>query len=67
MHIIPARIHGSLDIGNVIFDTDFKVKAIIDWKHELNGDPMADLAYFLMVCLEPSPSLAGCKLLLPGI
>jgi aminoglycoside phosphotransferase (APT) family kinase protein len=62
-----TRIHGSLDIGNVIFDVNFKVKAIIDWKYELNGDPMADLAYFLMVCLEPSPSLAGCKLLLPGI
>jgi hypothetical protein len=26
---------------------------------------MADLAYFLMVCLPPSPSLAGCKLLVP--
>ena len=63
---ISARIHGSLDIGNVIFDVNFEVKAIIDWKYKLNGDPMVDLAYFLMVCLPPSPSLAECKLLLPG-
>ena len=47
------------------------MKAIIDWKYELNGDPMMDLACFLMVFLNPSDynmsgKFTGSKLILPG-
>ena len=69
--LYSARIHGSLDIGNVIFDENFDVKAIIDWKYELNGDPMMDLACLLMVFLSPSDYnmagyFKGSKLILPS-
>ena len=32
----------------------FNVKAIVDWKYGKNGDPMSDVAYFLMMFLNPS-------------
>jgi aminoglycoside phosphotransferase (APT) family kinase protein len=37
----------------VIFDDQFNVKAIVDWKWDKNGDPMVDVAYFCMMFLRP--------------
>ena len=35
--------------------TQFNVKAILDWKRSCYGDPLSDVAYFLMpVFLRPS-------------
>ena len=30
------------------------MKAIVDWKYGKNGDPMSDVAYFMMMFLNPS-------------
>jgi aminoglycoside phosphotransferase (APT) family kinase protein len=46
-------IHGDMSISNVIFDDQFNVKAIVDWKYIKNGDPMVDVAYFCMMFLRP--------------
>ena len=32
----------------------YNVKAILDWKHHTNGDPMVDVGYFLMMFIQPS-------------
>ena len=43
----------------------YNVIAVVDWKYKTNGDPMADLGYFLMMFLKPkglkelTPLLAG--------
>ena len=30
------------------------MKAIVDWKYGKNGDPMSDVAYLMMIFLNPS-------------
>ena len=37
----------------------YNVKAILDWKHHTNGDPMVDVGYFLMMFIQPS-QYQGC-------
>ena len=47
-----------------------RVKAIVDWKWKLNGDPLSDVANFTMMFLQPEEvghrfrRLAGHELLL---
>ena len=42
----------------------YNVKAVVDWKYKTNGDPMADLGYFLMMFLKPK-EIKGLKKLTP--
>jgi aminoglycoside phosphotransferase (APT) family kinase protein len=58
-------IHGDMTISNVIFDDEYNVIAVVDWKYKTNGDPMADLGYFLMMFLKPK-GIKGLEKLLAG-
>ena len=31
----------------------YNVKAIVDWKWDMNGDPLTDVANFTMIFLQP--------------
>ena len=42
----------------------YNVIAVVDWKYKTNGDPMADLGYFLMMFLKPK-EIKGLKKLTP--
>ena len=48
----------------------YNVKAIVDWKWDMNGDPLTDVANFTMMFLQPEEvgsrfaQLAGHELLL---
>ena len=48
--------------------SQYKVKAILDWKYNTNGDPMVDVGYFLMMFMQPAvygyPALARLDLLM---
>ena len=48
--IVPSRlVHGDWRIDNLIFsNTDYSLKAILDWELSTLGDPRADLANQLM-------------------
>ena len=47
-------VHGNLTISDIIFDHDYKIKAILNWKYTKNGDPLLDVAYWMMIYLRPS-------------
>lgn len=52
--------HGDYRIDNVIFASDKpKIIAVLDWELSTLGDPIADLAYFLMSWIQPNEGRNG--------
>uniref|UniRef100_A0A8C7QA21 Acyl-CoA dehydrogenase family member 11 n=1 Tax=Oncorhynchus mykiss TaxID=8022 RepID=A0A8C7QA21_ONCMY len=64
-----ALVHGDFRVDNLIFHpTEARVVAVLDWELSTTGQPMADLAYFLMPNYLPSSlSLLSCMGSLRGI
>jgi aminoglycoside phosphotransferase (APT) family kinase protein len=60
----PALVWGDSRIGNILFDAAGNVQAVVDWEMVSLGDPVADLAWFLLLDRHHSdacdvPRLAG--------
>lgn len=74
---LPAQravsiVHGDYRLGNLMFAADGKVAAILDWELSTLGDPLADLAYFMLghtldADTAPLPGLYGLDLEALGI
>uniref|UniRef100_A0A8K9XV38 Acyl-CoA dehydrogenase family member 11 n=1 Tax=Oncorhynchus mykiss TaxID=8022 RepID=A0A8K9XV38_ONCMY len=64
-----ALVHGDFRVDNLIFHpTEARVVAVLDWELSTTGQPMADLAYFLMPNYLPSSlSLLSCMGSLRGV
>jgi aminoglycoside phosphotransferase (APT) family kinase protein len=45
----PALCWGDARIGNIIFEADGTVAAVLDWEMVTAGDPVQDLAWFLVI------------------
>lgn len=54
-----AIIHNDFRVGNVIVDAQApgRVRAVLDWELATLGDPLFDLAYFLISVPEPGAQL----------
>ena len=45
----PAQCWGDSRIGNILYDGAGEVLAVLDWEMVFAGDPLADLAWFLLL------------------
>ena len=45
----PALCWGDARIGNMIFGADLEVAAVLDWEMVTAGDPVQDLAWYLLI------------------
>lgn len=45
----PALCWGDARIGNMIFGADLQVAAVLDWEMVTAGDPVQDLAWYLLI------------------
>ncbi|MGV3760487.1 MAG: phosphotransferase family protein [Actinomycetota bacterium] len=45
----PALCWGDARIGNMIFGSDRRVAAVLDWEMVTAGDPVQDLAWYLLI------------------
>ena len=61
----PALCWGDSRIGNMIFDADQQVAAVLDWEMVTAGDPVQDLAWFLL--LDHHHTMAFDVPRLPGL
>jgi aminoglycoside phosphotransferase (APT) family kinase protein len=54
---VPAQttriVHGDYRPGNAMFDSDGRVRAILDWELATTGDPLADLGWLVSTWQEP--------------
>lgn len=57
-------VHGDYRLDNVIFDTEGKVGAVVDWELCTLGDPRADLGLLMVYWAEPGDP--GISLLRPA-
>jgi aminoglycoside phosphotransferase (APT) family kinase protein len=46
---VPALCWGDSRIGNMIFGADLAVAAVLDWEMVTAGDPVQDLAWYLLL------------------
>lgn len=51
---LTTLIHDDFSLSNLVFDDEYRVIAVLDWKTSKNGSPMSDLGYFMMMFLQPS-------------
>jgi len=50
----PATVvHGDYGTHNVMFDSDARVAAVLDWEIATLGDPLADLGYSMNAWVQP--------------
>jgi aminoglycoside phosphotransferase (APT) family kinase protein len=75
---LPAQtgvsiVHGDYRIDNLIFDTDNRVVAVLDWELSTLGDPIADFSYFALQWALPCDGAAALggldlpSLCIPGL
>jgi aminoglycoside phosphotransferase (APT) family kinase protein len=63
----PAVCWGDARLGNLIFDGEQRVAAVLDWEMLTAGDPVQDLAWFLVLDQELSFAFDAPRLgALPG-
>jgi len=55
---VPCIAHGDLRCDNMIFDTENRVVALLDWELATSGHPVSDLSYLAMPYFIP-PLPAG--------
>ncbi len=57
-----AIVHGDYRLDNmVLHPTTSEVRAVLDWELSTVGDPLADLAWFLMAWILPASERAGFR------
>ena len=61
----PALCWGDSRIGNMIFGADQRVAAVLDWEMVTAGDPVQDLAWYLLLDRHHSEALDVPRL--PGL
>ena len=61
----PALCWGDSRIGNMIFGADQRVAAVLDWEMVTSGDPIQDLAWYLL--LDHHHTIAFDVPRLPGL
>jgi aminoglycoside phosphotransferase (APT) family kinase protein len=52
----PTQCWGDSRIGNILYDEEGDVLAVLDWEMVFVGDPLADLAWFLLLDRHHSES-----------
>lgn len=61
----PALVWGDARIGNILFDAEGTVEAVLDWEMVTIGNPVADLAWFLLLDRHHSEAVDVPRL--PGL
>jgi len=58
----PSVVWGDARIGNMLFDDTGDVLAVLDWEMVSIGDPLADLAWFILLDRHHSESMGAPRL-----
>jgi len=58
----PAQCWGDSRIGNVLYDDDGEALAVLDWEMVHVGNPLGDLAWFLLLDRHHSESCDAARL-----
>ena len=58
----PSVVWGDARIGNMLFDDAGEVLAVLDWEMVSIGDPLADLAWFILLDRHHSESMGVARL-----
>jgi aminoglycoside phosphotransferase (APT) family kinase protein len=53
----PAVVHGDYRLDNVLFDSDDRLTAVLDWEMSTLGDPLTDLGLLVMYTEQRSSDL----------
>ncbi|MEX2457607.1 MAG: phosphotransferase family protein [Actinomycetota bacterium] len=61
----PALVWGDARIGNILFDDHGTVEAVLDWEMVTIGNPVAALAWFMLLDRPPSEAVDVPRL--PGL
>ena len=54
-------VHGDFRLGNLIYDNNNSIKAVLDWELSTLGDPLADFGYMLYPYYIPFGERHGIK------